>query len=93
MARRKTHDDVDFTVKGAGQAGGDIYYKTFDEAAARATVEALSTGESTIDILVWSRRGARWLGGDDAAEEYDEDPEASVFERIELKANVVGRIA
>jgi hypothetical protein len=92
MARRKTHDDVDFTVKGAGQAGGDIYYKTFDEAAARAVGEAVATGKSTIDILVWSRRGAKWLGGDDSVEQYNEDPEASVFERIEIKANIVGRV-
>lgn len=45
---------------------------------------AASNGEaSSVDVLVWTEAGARWYGGDDAIERYREDPEASVFERIE----------
>lgn len=89
MTRKKTHKDVEFMV----ERGKDVdYFKRFDDAAAAAVHQAVARGESAIDVLVWSRSGARWLGGDDAVEQYDEDPEASVFERIELKANMVGRI-
>lgn len=31
-------------------------------------------------------------GGDDAVERYNEDPEASVFERFEINVNAVGRV-
>lgn len=94
MARRKTHKDVEFLVQGGyARRKGDKIFKRFDEAAAHAVDAAIASGDATIDVLVWSRSGARWLGGSDAVEQYDEDPEASVFERVELKANVVGRIA
>ena len=47
-----------------------------------------------IDVLVHSAAGARWYrGSSDGEEEYEEDPEASVFERIEVRADSQGRVA
>lgn len=93
MARKKSHRDVRFHVSAAGETDMEIY-QTFDEAAGMAVVQAMSEGKKVhIDIVVWSKAGARWLYGDDGVEQYEEDPEASVFERIEVKANILGRIA
>lgn len=52
----------------------------------------MARGESTLDVLVWSKAGVKAFGGDDAVERYEEDPEASVFERYEFKCNMVGRV-
>ena len=45
-----------------------------------------------LDVVTWSRAAARAWGGDDAVEQYDEDPEASIFERIVVQADSWGRI-
>jgi hypothetical protein len=85
MARRK-HKDVDFQV-------GRKSFDTFDEAAGHAIAMAVSDGrKKEIDVIVWSKAGARWFAGDYGVEVYEEDPEASVFERIEVKAESFGRI-
>lgn len=69
------------------------YFKTFDEAAGFALARGVSHGEPvTLDVLVWSRAGARWVGGDAGVEVYDEDPEASVHERLVIKVSSQGRI-
>jgi len=68
-------------------------YPTFAEAATVALGAAASNGRAvTLDVLVWSKAGARRLGGDDAVAQYLEDPDASVFERLEIKVNNVGRV-
>lgn len=91
MSRPKTHPDVDYAVDDAG--GNERVFKTFDEAAGLAVSVALSGGGTVnLDVLVWSENGAEWYGGDDAVEQYNEDPEASVFERFEIKVNAVGRV-
>lgn len=86
----KKHKDVDFAVDDA--AGHQRIFKTWDEAAAFAMSIAASRGESAIDVLVYSDAGARFVGGDDAVEEYNEDPDASVFRRYEINVNHVGRV-
>lgn len=92
MARAKTHKDVEFAVDDAG--GNQRIFKKFDEAAGFAVSIAATGRENVnIDVLIWSKAGARAYGGDDAVEQYNEDPEASVFERLEIKVNYVGRIA
>jgi len=89
MAR--THKDVEFAVDDA--SGKQRTFKHFDEAAGFAVALSASQGRMrNIDVLIWSKSGARFYGGDDAVEQYNEDPEASVFERIEVSANSVGRI-
>jgi hypothetical protein len=96
MAKRRpaTHKDVDFEVFDARAHArvGETTWKLFNKAAAHAVTIALSGGKPTIDIVVHSAAGARWLGGSDAVAQYEEDPEASVFERIEIKANSLGRL-
>jgi hypothetical protein len=86
----KTHKDVEFAVDDT--SGEERVFKSFDEAAVFALIVAKSRGESKLDILVHSTWGARWLGGDDAVKAYKEDPDASVFERYEIKVNAIGRV-
>lgn len=88
----KSHKDVEFSVSTEDVNDPYKYFKNFDNAAAFAVQRAISTGESTLDVVVSSESGARWLGGDDVAEQYNEDPEASVFERLEIKVNSLGRV-
>jgi len=69
-------------------------FRTFDQAAANATHRAIAAGVTMhLDVVILSKAGARWYGGDDAAKQYDEDPEASVFERIVVTATSLGRQA
>ena len=89
MAR--SHKDVNFEVTSPNRS--NTSYKTFAEAASSALMAAASSGSATLDIIVWSAAGARWLGGDDAVERYREDPEASVFERYQIKVNAQGRVS
>ena len=86
----KSHKDVEYHVDLNGKTE---VRKKFDEAAALAFAAAASRGEATLDVVIWSKAGARFYGGDDAVEQYEEDPEASVFERYEIKVNALGRIA
>ena len=90
-ARARTHRDVEFAVDDA--SGNERIFKSYDEAAGFATGLSVSTGTRVhLDVLVSSRAGATWWGGDDAAETYDEDPEASVFERLLIQASSQGRV-
>jgi len=89
--RPKTHPKVEFSVDDA--SGKERIFKTFDEAAGFAIAIASSRGETVnIDVLIYSRTGAEWWGGDHAVEEYESDPDASVSDRIEIRAESVGRV-
>lgn len=91
MARSKTHRDVEYAVDDA--SGKERIFKSSDEASSFAISLAMSDGRPhNIDVLIYSVSGARWYGGDDAAEEYDDDPEASVSDRIVVRAESLGRI-
>jgi len=90
MAQRKTHQDVDFAVDDA--SGQERTFKRFDEAAGFAVALAASGRDVDLDVLIWSRAGARFYGGDEAVSQYDEDPEASVFERLQIRVNPIGRV-
>ncbi len=90
MAREKSHPDVEYAVD--DWQGKERTFKTFDEGAAFAMQVAVSRGEAVLDVLIWSEEGAEWYGGDDAVDQYNEDPEASVFERFEIRVNAVGRV-
>lgn len=67
-------------------------YENFDDAAVAAMTVATARGESAIDVVVWTDEGARKYGGDAAVDQYREDPEASVFERLEVRVNNQGRV-
>ncbi len=90
MAREKSHPDVEYAVDDS--SGEEHIYKFFDDAATMALHTAITTGKVNLDVLVWSEDGAEWYGGDDAVEQYNEDPEASIFERFEIRVNAVGRV-
>lgn len=91
MARGRAHPEVEFAVPDP-HGGRDFYTHDFDEAVTAATTNAFGVGSSIIDVIIWDESGARWYGGDDAVEQYREDPDASVFERIEIKVNFMGRV-
>lgn len=88
MAR--SHKDIEFAVDVNGQ---ERIFKRFDEAAGFAVALAASDGRTHhIDVLIYSVAGARAWGGDYAVEEYRSDPEASVSDRISVRADHVGRV-
>ena len=90
MARR--HKDIEFSVEDA--SGHERIFHTWDEACGFAVVLAVSDGEPhNVDVLIYSEAGARAWGGDDAVEQYRDDPDASVSQRIEIRADDQGRIA
>lgn len=85
------HQDVEFAVDDA--SGNERIFKDANQAAGFALALALGDGRPhNIDVLIWSEEGAEAYGGDDAVEQYREDPEASVFERIVLRADSQGRV-
>ncbi len=89
LARMK---DVEFAVDDA--KGDQRIFYTFAEAAGFAVTIAACTGQdSHLDVLVHSPEGAKAYGGDDGVDRYWEDPEASVFERLVIKADAIGRVA
>jgi hypothetical protein len=85
MATR--HKDLEFHV-------GDTVYRTFAKAFEEAISAAISQDRAVrIDVVTWSRAAARAWAGDHGVEVFDEDPEASVHERIVIKATSQGRVA
>lgn len=87
----KKHKDVEFIVKPRGLAS-EFTSDTFDGAATSAILLAHAHGECYIDMIVHSRAGALWVGGEDGAEQYDDDPDASVLNRLHVKIDDQGRI-
>ena len=85
MKRRKSHKDVEFQID-------QKTFKTFAEACEHAVILAVMGSNVTIDVIVWTASGARWWGGAEAVMQYRDDPEASVFERIVVKADSKGRV-
>jgi hypothetical protein len=87
-----THKDLEFHVNWE-QTTNIAVFKTFKEAAEHAFVLAASNGgQVTLDVITWSEGAAKAWGGDSAVEAYREDPDASVFERFEVKVNSLGRV-
>jgi len=83
--------DVEFAVDDA--SGDQRIFDTFDEACGFAVSLAASGRKVNLDVLIYSEAGARRWGGDEAVKEYREDPDASVSDRIEIRAESKGRIA
>ena len=76
-------------------SGRPRYFKSSNEAAGFAISLAMSHGRSVnIDVLVHSPAGARWYRGtSEGVDEYNEDPDASVFDRIVVSAESIGRVS
>ena len=83
-------EDVEYAVDDA--SGQERIFKDPKEAQVFAFGIAVARGEANLDVLVWSEGGALSYGGSDAVESYREDPEASVFERFEIRINCAGRV-
>ena len=71
---------------------GQRYFDTFAEAAVHAISVSATHGNAKvlIDVIISSQSAARWWGGDEAVWRFKEDPDASVFERIEVRASALG---
>lgn len=99
---RRTHPDVEFEVNWGEDGHGDRIddlrrgqptFNDFDRAASVAVGASVTRGEPVAtSVLIYSRSGARWWGGDYAVEEYDADPDASASDRIVVRAESTGRI-
>ena len=88
--RLKSHKDVEFHVQ--VESNNTEVFETWDEAAARACTLAVNEGSVKLDVVVFSAAGAEWFMGEEGRKQYEEDPDASVFERIVVKANAQGRV-
>jgi hypothetical protein len=89
MERTERHRDVEYSIKLGHK---EVVFETLDDAAPYVLSAALAEGRAHLDVLVHSADGAAWYGGDEAVALYQDDPEASVFERIEVRASSQGRI-
>jgi hypothetical protein len=90
MASR-THKDVEYEISDVNEHR-ILTTTNAREAMVRALESAMTSGRSYLDVLIWSEAGAKFFGGTDALEHYRDDPEASIFERFEIKVNAQGRI-
>lgn len=89
MAR---HKDLEFAVDNA--AGEEVIFKSFEQAVAFAVSLSVSQGKAVnVDVLAWSLAAAKAWTGEEGAESYREDPAASVFQRIRIRADDQGRVA
>ena len=86
------HKDLEFSVDDA--QGHEKIFKDFDKACGFAVSLSASTGQTKfVDVLIYSKAAAHVWGGDEAVENYMEDPEASVSDRIKIDAQAIGRVA
>lgn len=82
-------DDLEYAVDDA--SGRERIFASFDEAASFAVAISASTDRPVnIDTLCWTRAAAVAAGLED---EYDDDPDASVTQRITITAAHIGRVA
>lgn len=79
------HKDVEYHVE-------DKVFSDPKDAFVAVCNECIAHGSARLDVVIWSKAGAKAFGGDDAVEQYKDDPDASVFERFEFKCNAVGRV-
>lgn len=89
---RNTHKDVEFHVSGFDNDA--FITKSFKEASAEAVRNSIDLGEkwTGIYVVVHSEAGAKWWMGEEGVRRYREDPEASVFDKINVKAQSEGMI-
>lgn len=90
MRGGSTHADVEYVVD---SDGAQRAHRKFQDALAYAFSTALVAGRVHLDVLVYSEEGAAAFGGDEAIQEYRDDPEASVFRRFEIEVSDLGRVA
>jgi hypothetical protein len=88
----KPHKQLEFAVDDS--TGHQRIFKKFPDACALAVSLAASDGRPhNVDVLAYGVGDARAWAGDYGVREYKADPEASVFDRFEVRADDKGRIA
>ena len=92
LSRNTDHDTRINAMKDVEYHIGSKIHEHWAKAMLSASMQAIAGGSCNLDVVIYSEEGARLYGGDDAAERYLEDPEASVFERFEVRVNCVGRV-
>lgn len=74
-------------------SGKQRTFDTFAEACAFAVgISASGRGPVNVDVLAYSEADAKAWQGDDGVQEYRADPDCSVFDRIVITAESLGRI-
>lgn len=85
--------NLEFHVSPEGSFDTKIF-TNIKEACLHAISMGVSHGQTMhINVIAWTKAAARKWAGDHGVEVYNEDPEASVHERIVVKAESLGRIA
>lgn len=85
--------DLEFHVSAENSVTTEIY-TNFGKACLAAVSKSVQSGLVVrIDVITWTRAAARKWGGDEAIRVYEDDPEASVHERIVVKAEATGHVA
>ncbi len=82
------HKDVEYHVSPAGSTETKIF-RSWGAACNHAVTLSLARGPVYVDIVVYSRAGAKSVGLVDA---WEIDPDASVLERIEVNARSWGTV-
>jgi hypothetical protein len=86
--------DLEFHVSSEKGGYATKIHKTFPKACADAISQAASSGITMyIDVVTWTKAAARSWAGNHGVEVYEEDPDASVHERIVITADSQGRVA
>jgi hypothetical protein len=96
MSQEEFTSGLEFEVHPVGNNDPEKARLFTDKVAAlhEAFVQALSTGSDiAVDVLTWSRKDAMAYAGEEGGERYDEDPDASVFDRLVITVKSLGRIA
>ena len=85
--------DLEFHVSDEQSTASTIFHN-FDKACGFAVARCCNAGVTVhVDVVTWTRAAARKWGGEHGEETYDADPEASVHERVVVKAESLGRVA
>jgi len=85
--------DLEFHVQSSEGSATKIF-SNFDKASGYAVARCCSTGVPVyIDVVTFTRAAANRWGGEYGLEVYDSDPEASVHDRIVIKAESQGHVA
>jgi len=88
---RTTHKDLEFQINDSSCRST---FDTYEEAVKAAVSISIRTGHAVnVDVLAWSIVAARAWNGSEGCDVYKEDPDASVHERIVIKAESLGRVA
>ena len=89
-------NDLEYHVEATGVKSDIKIYSTFYQAKAHAVFLLHAFRYNVpivcIDVVTWTRAAARQYGGDEAAAIYDEDPDASVHDRIKCTLDSKGNL-